>query len=163
MDCRLPENSMNWEFVIKVNSDYYSSSTRFLASNPKAPIGIALGCNRSSQVWVFLSSSGESYDIASGTSGTKQLKVNKDYWIKLAFNGSRYVVSISEDGQNFEDDITIESSTPVFSPDTHLEIGVHDGNYLATNAKVYLKDTYLKVDDKMFWKIGYKIPIWTKK
>lgn len=166
MDCRLPENSMNWEFVMKVNSDSYSSSTRFLVSDPlnsSGHLGISLGCNSRSRVWIFLSSNGSSYDIASGTAGTKQLEVNKDYWIKLAFNGSRYVVSISEDGQNFEDDITIESSTPVFSPDTPLEIGVHGGNYLSTNAKVYLKDTYLKVDDKMFWKIGYKIPVWTKK
>lgn len=166
MDCRLPENSMNWEFVMKVNSDSYSSYTRFFVSDPvnsSGHFGIALGCDDSSRVWLFLSSDGSSYNITSATSGTKQLQVNKDYWIKLAFNGSRYVVSISEDGQNFEDDITVESSTPVFSPESPLEIGVHGSNCLSTNAKVYLKDTYLKVDDEMFWKIGYKIPIWTKK
>lgn len=166
MDCRLPENSMNWEFVIKVNSDSYSSSTRFFVSDPvneSGHFGIALGCNDSSHVWLFLSSDGSSYNITSATSGIKQLQVNKDYWIKLAFNGSRYVVSISEDGQNFEDDITVESSTPVFSPESPLEIGAHGSNCLSRNSKVYLKDTYLKVDNEMFWRIGYKIPIWTKK
>lgn len=163
MDCQIPSNSMDWEFVIKVNSDSYSSSTRFLASNPKTPLGIALGCNNSSRVWVFLSSDGSNYDIAQGTSGTKQLEVNKDYWVKLAFNGSKYIISISEDGQTFVEDFVVESTLPVYSPDSSLVIGVHDGNCLATNAKVYLKDTYLKVDNSMFWKIEYKIPKWVKK
>ena len=163
MDCRLPENSMNWEFVIKVNSDSYSSTTTFLASdtiNSAGHLGISLECTSRSQIQLFLSSDGSNYDI---TPGRKQLQVNKDYWIKLAFNGSRYVVSISEDGQNFIDDITIVSSTPVFSPESPLEIGVHGSGCLSTNAKVYLKDTYLKVDNEMFWRIGYKIPVWTKK
>ena len=164
MDCRLPENSMNWEFVMKVNSDSYSSSTRFLVSDPvnsSGHLGISLECTSSSQIHLFLSSDGSNYNIYAP--GRKQLQVNKDYWIKLAFNGSRYVVSISEDGQNFINDITVESSTPVFSPEGPLEIGVHGSACLSTNAKVYLKDTYLKVDDNMFWKVGYKIPVWTKK
>ena len=155
---------MNWEFVIKVNSDSYSSSTRFLASdtiNSAGHLGISLECTSSSQVHLFLSSDGSNYDIY--TPGRKQLQVNKDYWIKLAFNGSRYVVSISEDGQNFIDDITAVSSTPVFSPEGPLEIGVNGSACLSRNSKVYLKDTYLKVDNEMFWRIGYKIPTWTKK
>ncbi len=162
LDCTLPLNSTNWEFVIKVNSDSYSTSTRFLASNSSTPLGIALGCNNSSQIWVFLSSDGQNYDIAYGTSGTKSLETNKDYWVKLAFNGSSYKVSISEDGINFIEDLTIESSSPVFSPDTSLILGTHHGNNLSTNAKIYLKDTYLKVNDEMFWKLEYKIPKWVK-
>ena len=70
MDCRLPENSMNWEFVMKVNSDYYSNYTRFLVSDPvdgSGHFGIALGCNDSSQIQIFLSSDGSGYNITFAT------------------------------------------------------------------------------------------------
>lgn len=110
-----------------------------------------------------MSSDGQSYDIASGISGSTTLKTGKDCWLKLSYNGSNYIVSVSEDGENYVEDINVESTTPVFASDGLIEIGVHGTNYTPKNTKVFLKDTQLKIGDNTFWKLEYKIPKWVKK
>lgn len=166
MDCAFPANSTNWEFITKVNSDSYTTGTRFFVTDPidaAGHFGIALGCNSYSNIWVWLSSDGQSYDIASGKAGSTTLKTGKDYWLKLSYNGSNYIVSISEDGTNYIEDINVESTTPVFASEGLMEIGVHGSNYTPKNTKIFLKDTQLKIGGNTFWKLEYKIPKWVKK
>lgn len=71
---------------------------------------------------LYLSSNGTSWDISSGSYGNRNLVINQDYYIKMLFNGAKYIIKLSTDGLNYTDDIVINSTTKMLFPN-HLRIG----------------------------------------
>lgn len=168
LDCAFPENAGLWEFVTHVKFVGSVGDSRFLVSdqtNSSGHFGIALGTNSSGYVWVFLSSTGDNYNITSATTGSTHFEADKDYWVKLQFTGTQYSVYVSTTPNFIETpEITIESTEHVFTNGADMVIGIHGDVTSPTNMVQYLRDTYLKTNgNKMLWKLQYSVPHWSKK
>lgn len=60
-----------------------------------------------------LSSNGSSWDIGE-VGGSHSILLNTDYWLKLEFTGTNYILSYSLDGETWVEDVNIASTTPVY-------------------------------------------------
>lgn len=105
----------------------------------------------SSKLRLYLSSNGSSWDIVSGATGAT-LSNNTKYYIKLLFDGSKYVMSYSTDGETYTDTITLTTSTHIVDNKTiyagaSWERGDH---YL--RGTMYLKDFYIKRNGAVTWR-----------
>lgn len=83
--------------------------------------------------------------------GTYTVLTNTVYWLKLTFDGSRYVLSYSLDGVDFIEDVTLESTTKIWT--SNLVLGRQQGDaseypFLGT---IDLKDCYIKIDGEIWW------------
>lgn len=96
-----------------------------------------------------LSSTGSSYDIADGVSGTTVLSANTDYWIKFGWNGTEYYAELSTDGKNYIREVTISSTTPISSRSYQLLIGFRVGNYF--HGSIYLNDCFINLNNQRWW------------
>ena len=83
-------------------------------------------------------------DIANGLDGKTIIQFNKDYWINLTFDGTKYVLYISTDGKTYTPDITVTSSLKANI--WQLFIGYVWGD--ATNYIYDLKNFSITVDGK---------------
>lgn len=103
---------------------------------------------------IYLSSNASSsYDIASGTSGSYSVQTNTIYYLKLIFDGSKYVLSYSLDGETYTDDITVTSSTKIPSFTPTVCSWVKNGTNLEAPYKGFidLDDVYVKTDGNLAW------------
>lgn len=74
-----------------------------------------LNINQSTnKLYVNLSNSGSSRDIADTVYADYTLTVGKKYWTKLYFDGAKYGIKISDDGSNFQDFTIAETTTKVY-------------------------------------------------
>lgn len=93
------------------------SSYKNDASSDNNPVQLAL--NTQGKLRLLLSSTNNygnnSPDIANSVVGNATFLTNTDYYFKLEFDGNKYVLSYSTDGENYTVDITINSSTTVAS------------------------------------------------
>lgn len=85
--------------------------------------------------------------------GVTSLVDDTDYWIKLVFTGSAYVVSISTDGENFTTDISVNSSEKI-TRDNIWKIGCMSNGQPNDNLNSLLDllGCYLKADGEIVWK-----------
>lgn len=103
-----------------------------------------------------LSSNGTGLDIASGVTGTYTYQLNTEYWMKLEFTGTNYIVSYSFNDNDYVNDVTVASTTPIFV-DGHNTFAI--GNNLFNSSvsdswggEIYLEDCYFKVGDEIVWR-----------
>ena len=112
----------------------------------------------SGKIGVSLSSTGTNWDIASYPSvvGTYSYQLNTEYWTKLEFTGTNYIVSYSFNDNDYVNDITVPSTTPIYV-DGHNTIAIGN-NILSTSqnrsfvGEIYLEDCYFKVGDEIVWR-----------
>lgn len=116
-----------------------------------------LAWNSDNDFLLNLSSNGTSLDIASGVTGTYTYQLNTEYWIKLEFTGTNYIVSYSLNDNDYVNDITIPSTTPIYV-DGHNTIAIGNNLYGSTTyydsfeGEIYLEDCYFKVGDEIVWR-----------
>ena len=67
------------------------------------------------KLYVHLSSTGTSRDIADSAYADFILSPSTRYWTKLKFTGSAYIVAISTDGATFQEQTVVSSSTRVYN------------------------------------------------
>lgn len=60
-----------------------------------------------------LSSNGTSWDIGE-VGGSHSILLNTDYWLKLEFTGTNYILSYSLDGETWVEDVNVASTTPIY-------------------------------------------------
>ena len=93
---------------------FNNTNTSMMLFRSKINFGLILYRNAPNTLGIELSSNGSSPDIASNIQGSKtDWNTSTEYYIKLKFTGSQYIVSWSTDGVNYTDDITITSSAIV--------------------------------------------------
>ena len=139
-----------WEWMLKINMSQVSGTQlMFGGKNHEIPLIGIVG----SKFRLFLSSNGTSWNIASGTYGTHTLTVDTNYWVKLRFTGSAYILSYSTDGSTFTDDITV-SSTATQVGGYPLIIGYGWTDNPTTKGTVDLSGCYIKIGGTTTWRGG---------
>jgi hypothetical protein len=105
---------------------------------------------QSSRFDIALSSASGSWNITEGIKGTYVVLPETDYWLKLAFNGSSYTLSYSLDGVDYINDITKETTSPVYGGVT-LGIGVNRVVAEPWLGTIDLTQSYIKINGKYWW------------
>lgn len=98
-----------------------------------------------------MSSNGSSWNLASSLAGTHTITAGADYWVNLKFTGSQYILSYSLDGEEFIDDITLESEAVMAGGGTPV-IGYGWTSSPLTSGYVDLNESYVKIADEIVWK-----------
>lgn len=143
-----------WEMVFKVNTGLLNSSTNcwIVGNNPHPYSSVVFGFTSGSyKSCVYLSSYGSGWDMAVGVSGSYTYELHKNYWIKMEFTGTQYILSYSKDGVEYIQDIIINQTTPIKSGNPLL-IGSHENNSSYFSGTVDLSETYIKIDGEIWWK-----------
>lgn len=100
-----------------------------------------------------LSSNGSSWNICSVKEGTTILAANIDYYAKLEYNGTAYVLSLSTTGtdEDFANNIqwTLDSTTAIEATTDKIFVGFRDGNY--NRGIIDLNSSYINVAGSRIW------------
>lgn len=97
---------------------------------------------------------GSAWDFNSA--GTYTLIANTDYWIKVVYDGTSYILAYSTDGINYTNDITYTAGYITQDLEKNL-IGIYYynktdvGNVDIFMGSVDLSETYIKVNGADFW------------
>lgn len=138
-----------WEWQFKINRPSIANALIFGGKSYKIPMIGTSG----SKFRLYLSGNGTSWSITSGTSGTHTVVADTDYWVRLRFTGSAYILSYSTDGSTFTDDITVSSTVQqVGGVPVYMGYGWNDTPM--TNGSIDLSACYIKVGDDVVWQGG---------
>lgn len=141
--------SKTWEWQFKINRPSIANALIFGGKSYKIPMIGTSG----SKFRLYLSGNGTSWSITSGTSGTHTVVADTDYWVRLRFTGSAYILSYSTDGSTFTDDITVSSTVQqVGGVPVYMGYGWNDTPM--TNGSIDLSACYIKVGDNVVWQGG---------
>lgn len=156
-----PGNSP-WEIKMhfKTPSQWNSSKNAVFGNSQdldfKVPVFEIYASDAKTRLW--LTSNGTSWDILSSSTpvGTYVWQLNTEYWTKLEFTGTNYIFSYSFNDNDYVNDITVPSTTPIYV-DGHNTIAL--GNNLCTPSnmvslagEIYLEDCYFKVGEEIVWR-----------
>lgn len=104
------------KWCIEGKFKFNNTNARMFLFRGKSTYSVYLERNASNKLSLSLSSNGSSWDISSSVLGSKaDWSTSTEYYIKLKFTGSAYIVSWSTDGVSYTDDITVTSSSIVAS------------------------------------------------
>lgn len=146
--------SNSWEFKTKFRLTANNADSRLMGSAggllPYSPIlGIL---NNKFAIW--LSSNGTSWDLADANQnpqGTVTLQNNTDYYVKFGWNKTQYYVQYSIDDVSYITDWTLASTTLVYEIYTLIPLGSNISTNYPLIGTMDLKETYIKVNDKIVW------------
>ena len=145
-----PQAADTWEMVYKIKYSTSSSYQRVIgAYNNTSLCSLVIGIDNHKLI-VWMSSTGTTYNLMSGTVGTTTLANEKVYYIKATFDGSQYKFELSQDNINWSTEITLSSSTKLYNNDSYILLGMSEhSNYL--RGTMYLDGCYIKKDGVIWW------------
>lgn len=142
----------SWEWAFKITTGTGTSDQQLVGGLSIERPGVEIGII-SSKLKLWLGSiSGSGHDISTNNAviGTYAIATSTDYWIKLSFTGTKYILSISENGVSYTDDITIESTLRTRSE--NLSIGVDKyGSNRPFLGSMDLSECYIKSNGEYLW------------
>lgn len=145
----LPENN-TWEITTKFKFNELRTNEQAIIGKSGTYNPLVIEIRNDGKLCVDLSSDNANWNIADKKSGTKVMQSGDWYWLKIKFNGSSYQVLISEDGENYDKDIEVISTTIIYQQDKLVL-----GENLMHPQKFYgyydLKETYVKIGDTYFF------------
>jgi hypothetical protein len=149
------QSASSWEMMFKVKTGSNVTTNQKIFSCCKGTgnagrFGMGI-CVISSHMQFFLSSTGSTwlFDLT----GTYEILPDTEYWVKATFDGYKYVLSISTDGQDFIEDISFESQSKLYAPIASYHIGIYSTSSFQNPwlGEIHLKDCYIEADDKKVW------------
>lgn len=147
------ETATTWEMVTQVRIDSTPTANWSLIGNSSdAPDGGGLilrpnGSYLHLCCWI----SNGSWFISGADTGI-DCKVGMNY-IKVAFTGSAYVFSYSDDGETWVQKNSIASTTKMKNWTTNPRYGISAvNNYPFSFGSIFCQGTYIKVDGDYFWR-----------
>ena len=146
---KIKDTSKQWEIQLKFILTENVTCRILGKSSNDLLCGCVIGYDSATSNLKLWLSSGNGWDIASQIDSTSTININKWYWIKLIYNGSSYVLQISEDGIQYTECIIINSSTPIYHT-TEWSIGRYNTYYL--KGYVDLNECYMKSNNEIIWK-----------
>jgi len=118
-------------------------------SDIRAGMVIGTSASNPANLSIWLTSAGASWDISNGTPiTTYYLCKEVKYYLRVKFTGTQYLMDISTDKVNYTNLFTLNSTTPIYQT-VPFDLGTYGNCY--TRGNIYLKDTYLKVNDVIVW------------
>ena len=151
-----------WEMVFKVTTPSSTGSGLFLSSGLNiARLNIYMF---EDMHWgLSLSSNGTSWDITQNNKSSYTALTNTQYWLKLSFSGTTYSLAYSLTGEpdSYVTDITVTSSTPIFSTEVPPILGANKGQEGSAPwpGSIDLKETSFYINNELVWRWnGYTSP-----
>lgn len=153
-----------WEIVIKGNfTDFSSAQGVFIsvassATAASSSIGTisAYGLQihvRNGKVALYLSSTGNSWNLANLLQGITSLVTGTDYWIKLVFTGNEYILYLSTTGAFAGEEtveVTVTTTTAIYP--RYFLIGCNgSGINEPVMGSVDLNETQVKINNEIWW------------
>ena len=114
--------------------------------------GVILRLDTTNKISLHLSSNGTTWNIADKKLGTTIFNVGVDYYVKLSYDGDRYSVLLSTDGELYNEEIVVTSSLGV--PITKSYIGVRNASSTISSAwsgTIDLNESYINIDGERWW------------
>jgi hypothetical protein len=154
-----------WEMVVCLSIKQATGRMDFITTD--GVTGVCLG--RGEDGVLGLSMDGSSQDngwsIAAGVKSTKAMPNNTKYWIKLEFTGTNYIVSLSQNGYDFEEHINVASTQNMYGKQPlyigsrrhALTFGSNKVGY-PIDGNIYLNECYLKLNGEILWEGTTKTP-----
>ena len=155
---KLP-NSFNpgsnpWEMVFKVKPSTSTSTNKQIIGGINSDSnGLEFGINKDNKFVLWLGSTNSSYDIANGAVGTYVVQMETTYWVKVSFDGSKYVLAYSLNGSEYINDIVINSTKTIYG-DTKAIGADAWGNGASWGGSIEISQSYIKINDQMWWQGG---------
>ena len=143
-----------WEMVYKVTTGsdvttYQSICGHESTSSNYDPVSIAVTTSSKFALTVCnSSSSGLTEDLA----GSHTVTANTTYFVKLFFDGSKYVLSYSLDGVDYTEDVSYTSSTSIWT--SNLILGRQESSTSSMYpwlGSIDLTQSYIKINNKDWW------------
>ena len=131
-----------FEFAMKINTGTRPADTCWLVRSN----GFLLYWKWDARLTFFLR---DINNVQQGINGTTQLENNKDYWIKIIYDGTMASMYLSTDSQNYS--LEVSQAISVITNDYSINIGSLRNTYPFTGS-IDLNQTYIKVNGKLwFW------------
>lgn len=131
-----------FEFAMKINTGTRPADTCWLVRSN----GLLLYWKWDARLTFFLR---DINNVQQGISGTTQLENNKDYWIKIIYDGTMASMYLSTDSQNYS--LEVSQAISVITNDYSINIGSLRNTYPFTGS-IDLNETHIKVNGKLwFW------------
>lgn len=109
--------------------------------------GLAIAVSQGKML-VALSSNGTSWDLGAHA-GTHAVTANTGYFVRMTFDGQKYIVAIGTDGKTYETDITVTATASLF-PRVILIGKSTDSRYIFGGI-INLAEATLYIDGKEEW------------
>ena len=152
---KLPETfnpeSNSWEAVIKFATlSDFSAQQIILHPASSSGVNVALVVDTTGKILAYASTDGSSWNILNSTTGTTILSPSTSYYIKMQYTGTAYEVYLSTDGNTFNLELSVSSSSFVKSG-FYLTLGAwaSDGRHVES---IDLNESYIKINGEYWWK-----------
>lgn len=143
-------NTSIWEFQCYIK--YVAGSAKQSLIDKSTGSGgtrnFQIAINTDKTLTFYVSFDGTSKSIES--TGTYTLTSNNYYYIRLKFTGTQYILSVSDDGYTWIDDITINNSNYIYGNVINI-IGKIGAGTEIFNGSVDLNKTYIKIGDTVWF------------
>lgn len=152
----LPQNfdvsdGSTWEMVYKVRTgDNITTGQSICGHTGSGNADPVNPCIKSSKFQLTTSKSSSS-NIFSDVYGTATLEANTDYFVKIVFDGSAYILSYSTDGETFIEDIRKESTTPIWASNLAIGRQQGDASEYPWLGSIDLTQSYIKINNQLWW------------
>ena len=144
--------AQSWEMVYKITTSDKITTGQTICGHTGSSTAdpIAITTNTSKHFALTVSSSTSSSFI-SAVSGTHTMLPNTAYWLKVTFDGVKYVLSYSLDGVNFTEDVVKENTKVPYT--SNLVLGRQQGSdsEFPFLGAIDLKECYIKIDGELWW------------
>lgn len=142
--------AQSWEVVYKIKTGTSLSAQSMCGhtgSSNYDPFTIDIN---SSKFQLGLCKSSSS-NLLKDQKGTYTVLVDTTYWLKLTFDGSKYVLSYSLDGVDFIEDVVFESTTKIWT--SNLVLGRQQGadSEYPFLGSIDLNECYIKINGELWW------------
>lgn len=106
---------------------------------------------RNSRFVIAISTNGTSWDLGEGV-GSLTVQPNTTYYIKIAWNGSQYILYYSFDGVSYVPDITKAGTAQPYPKQIYIGVGENFASVVNHfGGTINLNNANLKVNGEVFW------------
>lgn len=136
-----------WEFVTKIHTSLTNSGQCIFGNN--VDWGTNVRINSENQLILNVSNTTTSADIGSIT-GLTVLSDDTDYYVKVEFTGTQYILSLSIDGTAWSNEGYINSSTKITNRGDWL-FGMYSVSAWYFRGSIDMNETYIKINNKLWF------------
>jgi hypothetical protein len=144
------DTSQPWEFVIPLKLSSFGTTNQYIFCSESYGFGLNVGADGTLQT--YISSNGTSWNINSGKVSSLTIALNTQYYIKTAWTGTQYVVSVSTDKQNYTPYITIDNINPIASSLFKFGTGRATAGQSLSHGEINIFEATLTSNGNVWWK-----------
>lgn len=148
--------SNTWEIAGKFNAQSAGATQIVFARTKSTYFGVRMMISQAAKISLEASSNGTSNMISVTSDST--INYNTDYWFRVKFNGTQYIVDLSTDNSTWTNYITVDESTTIYDDSSNLlQIGAKANQYF--RGSIDLKEFKITINNTTTQFLGTPIPI----